>query len=937
LIRIVAQRKAGSEAESPALRYITNRSSLIDTVGHTSLKSLGGDSYLTSDQIREAFLRFFEEKQHKVIPSSPLIPRGDPTLLLTTAGMVQVKPYFLGLATAPNSRLASCQKCFRTTDIDSVGDAKHLTFFEMLGNFSVGDYFKKEAIAWGWEFVTQRLKINPDKLWVTVFLDDDEAFGHWRKIAFTAERIVRLGEKDNFWGPAGDSGPCGPCSEIHYDFGEKTGCGKPECGPACDCNRFSEIWNLVFMEYNQERDGKRTKLSKPNIDTGMGLERISAVMQGVSSVYDTDLFLPIKDKICSLAGKRYGMNSVVDHAIRVAVEHSRGVAFLIADGVLPSNEGRGYVLRRILRRASFFGRKLGIEDVFLRQICDVVIGKMKHVYTELATNANLIAEIVKIEEEKFLSTLDAGINLVEKTAEVAIKQGRDYIAGDEVFKLWDTYGFPAELTADIAGTKGLKVDISGFEEEIEKQRERARAGHKFRQDVVIHAPTIEAKAEVLAPKVIVIHPFVGYSKLKASSRVNYILDQESGRSIGSANKGQKIAIVLEETPFYGDMGGQVGDTGRITTDSSQINVTNTIWSPYGSLTEGAIVHLGQVAKGTISVGDSVEVEVDKSRRLDIARNHTATHLLQAALRHVLGGHVQQRGSLVGPERLRFDFYHLTAIGKQQLDEIQRFANDLIRQNLPVVCREKVPYKQAINEGAIALFDEKYGDKVRVVEVGQPPISAELCGGTHVKATGEIGLFLIVSESSIGSGLRRIEAFTGRGAYNLVEKRLMALEEIASQTRSSTEEAPRKVEALIAELSAGRKRLATLEKSLLQNTVESLLQEAEKIGGITVLVARVPDSSLSSLREMGDLLRDKLGSAVVVLGTVCDGKPGFVATVTSDLVNKGFHAGDIVKQVSAVTGGSGGGKATMAQAGGKDKGKIDEALGLVKQLVKKSNQ
>lgn len=837
-------------------------------------------------------------------------------MLLTTAGMVQVKPYFLGLATAPSSRLASCQKCFRTTDIDSVGDAKHLTFFEMLGNFSVGDYFKKEAIAWGWEFVTQRLKIEPDKLWVTVFLDDDEAFEYWQKIGFPAERVVRLGERDNFWGPAGDSGPCGPCSEIHYDFGEKMGCGKPECSPACDCNRFSETWNLVFMEYNQDRDGKRTKLPKPNIDTGMGLERISAVMQGVASVYDTDLFLPIRDKICGLAGKKYGEDNAADHAIKVVVEHSRGIAFLIADGVLPSNEGRGYVLRRILRRASFFGRKLGVEDVFLGQICGVVIRKMRHVYPELTKNEDRIEEIVKIEEEKFLSTLDAGINLVEKTAEEAIRQGRDYVSGDEVFKLWDTYGFPAELTADIAGTKGLKVDICGFEDEIGKQRERARASHKFTTNHEVSV-SLEPELEV---------EFVGYDQLTAQSKIIKILRGDSG------GKGKKITIVLDRTPFYGKMGGQLGDTGKIVDAEGEVRVIDVTRDP-----AGRALHHGEVMKGSVSEGDAVEAMVDIDRRLDIARNHTATHLLQAGLRYVLGSHIEQRGSLVSPEHLRFDFSHLSAISKQQLDEIQRFVNDLIRQNLPVVSRENVPYKQAVDEGAIALFDEKYGDKVRVMEVGQPPISAELCGGTHVKATGEIGLFFIVSESSIGSGLRRIEAFTGRGAYSLLEKRLMALEEIASQVRSSTEEAPRKVEALIAELSAERKRLVALEKSLSQNTVESLIQKAEKVDGITVLAARVPDSSLASLREMGDLLRDKLGSAVIVLGTVCDGKPVFIATVTSDLLNKGFHAGDIVKQVSGVTGGGGGGKATMAQAGGKDKGKIDEALGLVKQLVKKGNQ
>ncbi len=883
---------------------------------------------MNSDEIRETFLRFFEQKEHRIIPSSPLVPHGDPTLLFTTAGMVQIKPYFLGLAVPPSPRLASCQKCFRTTDINSVGDSKHLTFFEMLGNFSVGDYFKKEAIAWAWEFVTKSLKLRPERLWVTIYLDDDEAFNYWWKTGFPESRIVRLGEEDNFWGPAGDSGPCGPCSEIHYDFGKETGCGKSDCGPGCDCGRFSEIWNLVFTQYNQDNDGKRTALPKPNIDTGMGLERVAAVMQGVSSVYDTDLFIPLRHKICALTGVKYGKDKTADQAVRIVAEHSRGITFLIADGVLPSNEGRGYVLRRVLRRACFFGRKLGIENPFLSEVAEVVINKMGHVYPELVKNQNLVQEIVKAEEEKFTSTLDTGINLVEKAVDEAVRQGRDRIAGKEVFKFWDTYGFHPELTAEIAQERGLTVDLEGFEAEMEKQRERARMAHKFTQTI---GPQGIPSAEAFSTST----NFVGYDKLKTSSKVSYILDQESGRSIKSASKGQKVAVVLEETPFYGDMGGQVGDTGRITADSGQIDVTNTIWSPYGNLPEGAIVHLGQVVKGTVSADKIVEVEVDKSRRLDIARNHTATHLLQAALRQVLGSHVSQRGSQVHPEGFRFDFSHLTAINKQQLNDIQHIVNERIRENLPV--RSKVvPYKQAIDEGAIALFEEKYGETVRVMEIGEPSISAELCGGTHVKSTGEIGFFMITGESSIGTGLRRIEAITGRKAEEFLLECLLTLENVAEELRSSPSEISDKVKALITELAAERKRSTSLEKELSQYTVESLLGKTEKVNGITVLAAKVPSVSLPTLREMGDLLRDRLKSAVIVLGTVHDGKPGFVAMVTPDLVNRGLHAGDIVKQVAAVTGGSGGGKADMAQAGGKDRNKLDEALELVKHLVQEIN-
>jgi alanyl-tRNA synthetase len=881
---------------------------------------------LNSNEIRQSFLGFFEEKQHKVIPSSSLIPHGDPTLLLTTAGMVQIKPYFLGLATPPSPRLASCQKCFRTTDIDSVGDAKHLTFFEMLGNFSVGNYFKEEAITWAWEFVSQRLRIVSEHLWVTVYLDDDDAFSCWRKIGFPEEKIVRLGEKDNFWGPAGDSGPCGPCSEIHYDFGEKFGCGKPECKPGCVCGRFSEIWNLVFTQFNQDRDGKRTPLPKPNIDTGMGLERTTAVMQGVYSVYDTDLFLPLRKKICDLTQKDYGKDETADQAIRIMTEHSRGIAFLIADGVLPSNEGRGYVLRRILRKASFFGRKLGIGGQFLSETAEVVIDKMGHIYPELLANQKFIIEVIKTEEEKFISTLDAGINLVEKTIAEAKNKGKKCVEGTEVFRLYDTYGFPADLTSEIAKERGLSVDLKSFEIEMEKQKERARANQKF---------TAGADIKGIGEKV-VLPPtkFLGYEKLKSSSKVLCISDQESCLQMISAAEGKKIAIVLNETPFYGEMGGQVGDIGKIKINSSEVMITNTVWSPFGNIADGVVVHLGELIKGKISVGDTVETEVDIDRRLDIARNHTATHLLQSALKQVLGTHVSQRGSLVTPERLRFDFSHLTAIRKQQISEIQHIVNEKIRQNLPVSSKV-IPYKQAIDDGAIALFEEKYGETVRVMRIGEPPVSAELCGGTHVKSTGEIGLCHLVSESSIGTGLRRIEAVTGRKAEAFIEERLGVLEAVAEEMKSAPLEVIEKIKVLIAELAAERKRTTSLERKLSRNTVEDLLTCAEHVDGITVIAANLAPSSIPILREVGDSLRERLTSAVIVLGTVHDGRPNFIAMVTPDLINKGLHAGEIVKQVAGVTGGSGGGKAEMAQAGGNDKSKIDEALGLVKGLVHKA--
>ncbi|MHB8085018.1 MAG: alanine--tRNA ligase, partial [Dehalococcoidia bacterium] len=576
---------------------------------------------MNSNEIRSEFLKFFTEKNHKVIPSSSLIPHGDPTLLLTTAGMVQVKPYFLGLAVPPNPRLASCQKCFRTTDVESVGDNKHLTFFEMLGNFSVGDYFKKEAIKWAWEFVIDRLHLPPEKLWVTIFLDDDEAFKIWKGIGFPESRIVRLGEKDNFWGPAGDSGPCGPCSEIHYDFGEKYGCGKADCDPSCSCGRFSEIWNLVFTEYNQDREGKRTKLPKPNIDTGMGLERIVAASNVNPTVYETDLFVPLIEEIRAISGKKASHDETTDRSFKVIAEHSRGVTFLIADGVLPSNEGRGYVLRRILRRACFLGRKLGSDKPFMSEMAKVVIDKMGAVYPELVANKKLIFDIIRNEEEKFEITLDAGINLCEKAISEAKSQNRNCLLNEEVFKFWDTYGFPLELSAEIAEEHGLTVDRAGYELEMEKQRERARASHKFSTQIS-GGSTLDIK--LLEPT-----EFVGYEELSTDSKIIQIIDNTSSKPVSEAGKGKNITLVLDRTPFYGEMGGQVGDTGKIKSRSGELKVA-------GAVSHGSTIAVsGHVVSGTISKGDMVSADVDRERRLDIARNHTATHILQAVLRKVL--------------------------------------------------------------------------------------------------------------------------------------------------------------------------------------------------------------------------------------------------------------------------------------------------------------
>ena len=869
---------------------------------------------MNGDELRKLYLKFFEERDHKVIPSSSLVPRGDPTLLLTPAGMAQFKAYYLGLERPPHPKLTSCQKCFRTTDIEVVGDTQHLTFFEMLGNFSIGDYFKKEAIAWAWEFVTRYLKMPEERLWVTIYLDDDEAEGYWQETGVPAGRILRFGEDHNFWGPAGNSGPCGPCSEIHYDLGKEIGCGRPECGPNCDCGRFCEIWNLVFTQYNQDVDGKRSPLAQPNIDTGMGLERTAMVMQGKYSVYETDLFLPIIGHVCHISGKKYADNADDDRAIRVVAEHSRSIAFLIGDGVLPSNEGRGYVLRRILRRASLFGRRLGLSGPFLVEIARVTVNTMGHIYPELIANQSLITEVVRTEEEKFIATLEVGLGMVEALIEEALADGKKWLSGEQVFRLYDTYGFPNELTEELAREKGLSVDRESFKAEMEKQRERGRGSHRFSYD-----ETVDRGSKSLPPV-----EFVGYNNCMSQATVVDLI--VNGQSMEEVIKGDEVDIILDRTPFYGEMGGQAGDTGVISNSQGKISVNNTV-SGQGDI----VIHRGKTTEGTISVGAVVEARIDLPRRLDIARNHSATHLLHAAMRQILGGHVLQKGSSVEPGRFRFDFSQMSPVSKEEITRIQRWVNEKIRQDLPVKTTV-MPYDQAITGGAVALFEEKYGDTVRVIEMGEPAVSMELCGGTHVQTTGQIGLFLVTGESSIGTGLCRIEALTGRAAESLVEERFLALQTVAGDIETSIDTVPVRVKSLTRDVENERKRSQSLEKQLSRHLAKSLLTETTQVNGVTVLAVKVELLTMPALREMGDILRDSLGSAVIVLATIYQEKINFLVMVSPDLVTRGLHAGNIVKQVAKVTGGGGGGQAGMAQAGGKDVAKLDEALSSVGDIV-----
>ena len=860
---------------------------------------------MTGNEIRKAYLDFFESKKHLKLHSFSLVPENDPSLLLIGAGMAPLKPYFTGKLVPPSYRVTTSQKCIRTGDIDNVGrTARHHTFFEMLGNFSFGDYFKKEAITWAWEFLTEVLELDTNKLYVTVYPEDEEAYDIWHNIVGLAdERIFKL--EDNFW-EIGE-GPCGPDSEIFYDLGPERGCGKPTCNVGCDCDRYLEIWNLVFTQFNKTKDGSYEPLEKKNIDTGAGLERLASVIQQKESNFETDLLFPIMQRVIDVCHGDYN-NKEQKIAVKVIGDHIRAVTMMIGDGILPSNEGRGYVLRRILRRAVRFGRVLGIEEAFLADLVDIVIDMYKEAYPELAERKELIKTVIATEEAQFSATLAQGLELLNAMIEDV--DGTGVLAGEKVFKLYDTFGFPVELTEEIVQEHGMTIDHDGFDKEMKAQQERARAARA------------KVSAKVATPDTTGLDQS---ALVKDENAVNarVVLIGIDGAAVERAEKDTAITIILDKTPFHAEGGGQIGDTGYITGPSGKAEVTDT-----KSLANGLTYMIAIVTEGSLSKGDEVDITVDKVRNLDIARNHTATHLLQAALRKVLGTHVNQAGSLVTPERLRFDFTHFSPMTNEELAEVEKEVNRQIMKNVDLEI-EEMPVDDAIKKGAMALFGEKYGDIVRVVNV--PGFSCELCGGSHVPNTSVIGSFRIVGESGTGTGIRRIEAVTGKAAHERAVADAVLLQEAATLLKSKEEDIPAKIEQLLTALKEAEREVAQLSHKLATSSLDDILAAKEEIHGVSVTAASVTADSAEGLRDMADMVLDKVGG-IVLLGAVQGDKVSFVCKVDKELTKQGYHAGKIVKAAAVAAGGGGGGRPDMAQAGGKDPQKLEEALKAGKEAV-----
>ncbi|MFH1627450.1 MAG: alanine--tRNA ligase, partial [Pseudomonadota bacterium] len=872
-------------------------------------------------EIRKKFLDYFKVHDHRIIDSSSLIPRDDPTLLFTNAGMVQFKGAFLGEEKLGYSRAATSQKCVRAggkhNDLENVGyTPRHHTFFEMLGNFSFGDYFKEEAIEWGWELLTEGYNLPGERLHVSVYKDDDEAYRIWEeKIGIPTDKIVRLGEKDNFWA-MGDTGPCGPCSEIHIDQGPSLGCGQPGCAPGCDCNRYLEIWNLVFTQFDRDQAGKLTPLPKPNIDTGMGLERITAVVQGVPSNYDTDLFKDLILRIEEISEKRYGSDGKQAVAFRVISDHARAVTFLIGDGVIPSNEGRGYVLRRIIRRAIRFGQVLDLKEPFLRSVCSKVIEVMGQDYNELVRGKSLIEGVVDSEERRFADTLNYSMKVLNEEIRKLKARGIDTIPGDVAFRLYDTYGLSLDIVEDVARDENLTVDGDGYNRSMSRQRTLSQESWKGSGEEEIPEVFRALLARGLTTR------FVGYDTTGSGSSVVAVV--AGGKEVHSVEAGEDAEVVLDQSPFYAESGGQTGDTGWLQNEAARFRVTHTL-----RCGAGLIVHRGHLEKGTITVGDKVMAEVEPEKRIPTANNHTATHLLHAALREILGDHVKQAGSLVSPERLRFDFSHFTQVSPGNLVEIERWVNRHIRDNLPL--RTQVMSKgEAMKTGAMAIFEERYGDKVRLVTIGDG-VSMELCGGTHTERTGNIGLFRIVSESAVAANMRRIEALTGEAALEYTLERDHGLRSAASILRTGPDKVGERVERLLKELKDKEREVESLKAKLLTRKSDDLLDGTREINGVKVISRELEAASPKELRETGDRIKDKLGSGVVLLGAKAKGKAMLTCLVTKDLAGS-FHAGNIIKRLSGIVGGKGGGRPDMAQGGGDKPEKLGEALGALYDLI-----
>ncbi|HBN84080.1 MAG TPA: alanine--tRNA ligase [Clostridiales bacterium] len=868
------------------------------------------------NELREKFLSFFESKEHLSLKSFSLVPENDPSILLINAGMTPLKPYFIGKEKPPRDRITTCQKCIRTLDIENVGKtARHGTFFEMLGNFSFGDYFKKEAIHWAWEFFVSVLEMPSDRLWASVYEEDEEAYGIWaNEIKVPKERIVKLGKKDNFWEHG--TGPCGPCSEIYYDRGEKYGCGSPDCKPGCECDRYMEIWNLVFTQFNKEEDGSYTPLAKKNIDTGMGLERLGCVMQGVDSMFDVDTISNVIKAVTEKAGVKYQVTAKHDVSIRVIADHIRGSVMMISDGVLPSNEGRGYVLRRLIRRSIRHGKLLGIQDKFMCEIADVAIEQSKSAYPELEGKRQSILKVLGTEEERFAKTIDQGIVMLEEFMEKASKSGKRFVDGQTAFKLHDTYGFPIDLTKDIAGENGFTVDEEGFDKEMEKQKNMAREALKNSESHAWDVDVFDTVKDESPTE------FLGYELEECQSKVLYISDGEE--LVRSAQEGQEVTVVLDRTVFYAESGGQTGDSGSLTNDFLNVEIQDCTKTP-----SGLYLHIGAVKAGTLEVGDLVTVRYDKAKRKDTARHHSATHLLHKALRTVLGEHVHQSGSLVSDERLRFDFTHFDPVNDTQIDKIHEMVNDAIFAGY-AVNTQVMDLEEAKTTGAEALFDEKYGDKVRVVRMGD--YSAELCGGTHVKNTSDIGLFKVVGETGIAAGVRRIEAVTGKHALSYYDKREKWLDEVSEVLKSTPEEAVKRAQGQLVKIKELTKEVETLTAKIAGASASEKLNNVREINGIPVLAVVMDSMDMNALRNAADTFKNKLGTGLVALGAEYKGKVNFVVTVTKNLLDKPIHCGKIIGQIAKIAGGGGGGRPDMAQAGGKDPSKLQEAIDAVYGIV-----